>query len=244
MQRLSAASVQSTGQQVTIFSYQPRALRETGIGADVADAREVLADPALDSMNRNIPDHFSDHFRVEGLAKSLGVWIDLDLVFLKPWPQSDYVLGRDGADLCGAILGLPHDSPILLDYLAICRRRPLMYAMPWFTRRQRLAVAYKRLEKLVTGKPPPRLHYGPPTLEYLARKHALKDEVAPPEVYYPVSSLRSAVAMLGEGDRVSEFITANTRTVHLWQNIYQRIVGPDHPKPDTWLGRKCRELAI
>jgi len=81
-------------------------------------------------------------------------------------------------------------------------------------------------------------------LTYLTDKHRMRTAVAGQDVYFPVPCSKANVAMFGDGNRVEEFLTPNSRTVHLWSQFYQKVLGPDRPKPDTWVGRKCAELAI
>jgi hypothetical protein len=160
MQRLSVASAIATGHEVTVFSYEPKQLRSQLPEASIEDAHEVMDGAALGDMTAKLPDHFSDHFRVEGLAKGLGTWADLDIVFLRAVGEEDYLLGGDMGDVCNAVLNLPPDSPILADYLSMCRHRPIRYSMPWWTPRKKAIMTWQRFEKWVRGKPPPRLHYG------------------------------------------------------------------------------------
>jgi len=244
MPRLTVASAVATGHDVTVFSYEPKLLRRELPGVRVEDAREVLDDPALTEMNARIPDHFSDHFRVEGLARELGAWVDLDVVFLRAIGSEDYLLGDDNGEICNAVLKLPANSAMLADYLTLCRRRPIRYLMPWWTPRKKALMTWKRIEKKLRGKPPPRLQYGPPMLTYLTGKHQMRSAVASQEVYFPVPCSKANVAAFADGDRVEEFLTPNSRTVHLWSQYYSKVLGSDRPHPATWLGRQCAELAI
>jgi hypothetical protein len=244
MQRLSVASAVATGHDVTVFSYDPHLMRGEFPGASIEDAREVMDDPALAGIKSKLPDHFADHFRVEALAKCLGTWADLDIVFLRPVGSEDYLLGDDKNEVCNAILKLPADSHILADYLAMCRRRPIRYIMPWWTPRKKALMTWKRVEKWLTGKPPPRLQYGPPMLTHLTGKHDLWSRVAPQEVVFPVPSTKANVALFADGSSIESFLTDKTRTVHLWSQYYKKVLGTDRPKADTWLGRQCNALGV
>jgi len=244
MQRLSVASAVATGHDVTVFSYEPKQLRSELTGASIEDAREVMDDPALSAMTAKLPDHFSDHFRVEALAKGLGTWADLDIVFLRPVGTEHYLLGDDKNEVCNAILKLPENSPILADYLAMCRHRPIRYIMPWWTPRKKALMTWKRFEKWMRGKPPPRLQYGPPMLTHLAAKHDLGGLISPQEVFFPVPSTKAYVALFSQGNSIESFLTERTRTVHLWSQYYKAVVGTDRPEADTWLGRQCDELGV
>jgi hypothetical protein len=243
MERLCAASARATGHRLTVFTYEPKRLRVEGLDATIEDARDVLCDPTLDRYKDALPSHFSNQFRLEGLAQELGVWTDLDFVFLKPIGTESYLLGWESdTSICGAILRLPSKSPILGEYLTLMRRRPIRYALPWFTWKERLSLNVKRIEKFVTGKPPPRLKYGPAALTHLVRKHGLEPQVAKREVFYPVPPMKSTIPCFANGAEVEDHIAPTTRCVHLWAAYYRQILGNDPPKLDTWLGRKHREI--
>lgn len=229
---------------MTLFSYDPTQLRSEIPGVRVEDAREILDDPTLSDLSAKLPDHFSDHFRLEALAMGLGTWADLDIVFLRPIGEEGYLLGGDNNEVCNAVLRLPAECKMLTEYLAMCRRRPIRYVMPWWSPSQKAQMAWKRFEKWVQGKPPPRLHYGPPMLTHLVHKHSLNTLILPQEVFFPVPSNKDDIAHFANGYRVQTFLTDQTRTVHLWSQYYKRVFGSDRPKPDTWLGRQCAALGV
>ena len=162
VERCSAASMAAHGLKLTVFTPHVALVRSSGLVADVRDAREVLDDPSIDWLLASRADYWSDIFRVEGLALGRGAWVDLDLIFIKPLPQQDYLIGRNGRGINNAVLKLPVGSPALTDYLSLCRQRPLPLVAPyqsWPCRiLSHLDIARKRL--LGRRLPPPALGGG------------------------------------------------------------------------------------
>lgn len=247
MERLSCATAVTAGHDVTIFTDAPAQLRPAGLGVRIEDAREVFDAGGLDDIQKRVPDHFSDWFRVEGLNKGLGTWFDLDMAVLQHLGREPYLMAWESPDsICGAVLQLPQDSPVLRDYLAFCRKRPVTHAPFWYPLPTRLNMQWKRVEKWVLGKPPPRLHYGPAALTHFTTANGCADKVLPQEVYFPFSPRTlSDMQVLVDGDALLDFITPNTRAVHLWRSVYKRANnGMTMPPRDSWLGRAVRGLDL
>jgi hypothetical protein len=215
LERLSARTAKATGHDLTVFSYEPDELRNEGLSARIEDGREVFCDPSIDHLRRKFPSHFSNQFRLEGLAKGIGIWCDLDLVYLRQIGSEPVLFGWESeSTICNAVLRLPADCALLQDYLALIRRRPVPYSMPWWTRRQHIRFALKRLERFVTGRSPPRFQYGPLALTHLAKQHGLDAIAAEQDVFYPLPPTKSAVSRFCDAGGVEGYITPRTRTVH------------------------------
>lgn len=247
MERLSCASAVAAGHDVTIFSDSPRDLRAAGLGVRIEDAREVLDSPELKGINARVPDHFSDWFRVEGLSQGRGTWFDLDMVVVKPLGNEPSLMAweRPGTSICGAVLGLAPGSPVLASYLAFCRKRPITYSPPWYPLHMRIHMHWKRAEKWLTGKPPPRLLYGPAALTHFVRANAAVGDVMAQDVYFPFSPMHlDDMRVLVDGQAVARFLTPATRAVHLWHSMYKRVNGMGLPPPDSWLGGLVRQYGV
>lgn len=246
MERLSVATATANGHQVSVFSYKPDELRSAGLGVPVEDARAVLDSPELDGINERVPDHFSDWFRVEGLAKGLGTWADLDMVYLSPLgTESSLMAWETETSVCGAVLKLEPSSPVLRDYLAFCRKRPVTYAPPWYPLHTRLNMQWKRVEKWIARKPPPRLLYGPAALTNFVRSNGRAVDVLPKDTFYPFAPVTGeSIRIFLDGTAVTEHFTPRTRAVHLWHNLFKRVNGLDPPPAGSWLGQQCRALDV
>jgi hypothetical protein len=250
MERLSVASARATGHDLTIFSYEPEKLRREGLDASIEDAREILSDPDLASLNARLPSYFVDWFRVEAMARppDLGAWVDLDVVFLKTLPQDEYLFGWERHDLIGAAIArLPINSPVLDEYLRFCRRRPIAHLPPWWSLHKKMRFALKQFRRALRGqqqlKPYHGLDYpyGPPMLTHLLEKHSLTALAKDRNVFYPGNYEMERLATTSD---VASFTTPDTVAVHLWRQLYRRKVGVTYPDPESWLAQKCNELGV
>jgi len=110
IERLSIRSALALGHSFTIYSYKPERLRGVPSGAEIRDAHEVSSN---ESLTRYFNDRWAalgtDFFRYALLEKGLGYWVDLDVLFLKPFDfENEYVFGWEHeSSINGAILRLP-----------------------------------------------------------------------------------------------------------------------------------------
>ena len=235
MERLSVASCLATGHDLTVYSHNPAALSHDGLGCKIGDAGEIMFEPTLEPMRRDFPAHWADHFRIEGLGKALGTWVDLDLIFLKPLPGNEYIMGWESDDsICNAVLRLPM-GPRLAEYRAICRRRPAAFNMPWMPLKKRLKRQMKRVTRTLQGRLPPAPLLGPTTLTHLVHKHGVAREARAMPVFYPVPISRDNIRRFGEPGFIESFIRPETVAVHLWSNVYRRVYDMAMPPADGWL---------
>ncbi len=243
MERLCVASARRVGHTLTVFSYDPAPLREAGLGVSVADARDVyICDDGLSDLRQSRPDYFSDHFRLEGMARGLGTWVDLDVVFLTPLPDTPYLFGWENDEVIGsAVLRIPAGSDLLDSYLAYCRQRPIRPAPPWWPATRRIVHTLKYHSNKWRGRKPARLLYGPVALTHFVREHGLLEMAVPPEVIYPVSR---AQLFYDPVDRVGGLLTPRTAVVHLWHRYFVEYHGMADPPPTSWIGKKCREYGL
>lgn len=241
IERLSAATAIAAGHQLTVFSYKPQDLRLDGLGVRVDDARDILCDHGLERMDRELPSHFSDCFRLEGLARGLGLWCDLDIVYLKQIPDTPYIVGREiGTEISNAVLRLPSDSPILNDYLQMCRRRPLPVTAPWLPWHSRARLMLKHCNKLIRGRRGLRPPYGPPALTHLVHAHHLEDKVVERPVYHPLDP--PEVAALAQ--RADFTPDSRTHTIHLFGSHFRATMGARLPDRSSWLGAQVYGLGV
>lgn len=235
------ASAIATGHNLTIFSYEPGKLRTEGLGVAIEDAREIL--PA--NANGTEASHFSDHFRVEGLARNLGIWADLDLVFLKTMPADGYLFGwQTPGRICGAVLRLPSDSAVLNSYLKLCRKGPLVdYVMPWFPWHLKVRRHMRAGYKALVGGRAPAPKYGPVALTHFVEQHGLKHLTKDQKVFYPIPSDKKLVASILNDGVIESLLSPETVCVHLWRSLYRDIHGPDAPK-SGWISQRLKDYDL
>jgi hypothetical protein len=236
MERLSCASAIATGHSLAVYSPNPAFLEHENLGVEVRDIGEVFHDPALEHLRRDCPAHYADHVRLVGMAKGLGTWVDLDLVFLKPLPDDDYLFGwEEPNSICNAVLRLPQGSPALAEYMEFCARRPIPFNVPWVPLRKRIKRQVKRVTRTLQGRPLPTPLLGPATLTHFLRKHGLADLAKPIPTFYPLPVGKDHIRRLAtDPDYMRSLIAPETVAVHLWRNVFSRVHGKLLP-PCQWL---------
>jgi hypothetical protein len=228
MERLSVDSARAVGHEVTVYSFEPEVLARAGLNCLVADARMVMDDRLL-ACARNIPvPHFSDRFRVEGLGKGCGTWFDLDILFLRPFPDEPYLFGWSShRTINNAVLRLPQDCPMLTEYLDIFRRGNGHDAPAWYPWHRRIHRHVKGAIRKWRGGLAALPIYGPRTLTYLAHKHGFAHLAKDRPVFYPIGPDKNLIAEML--DWPARYIRPETVCVHLWRSSWKRCHGATVP---------------
>ncbi len=235
VERCSAASMAEHGIKLTVFTPDVAQVRASGLVADVRDARGVFDDPSIDWLLKARPDHWTDIFRTEGLAQGLGTWADLDLIFVNPLPENGYLIGRNGTGINTAVLRLPVGSPVLADYLSLCRRRPLPLVGPYQPLARRVCGHLNIARKKLFGRrlPPPALGGG--TVEQIVKRRGVEAELLPAHVFYPVP-IRDLELFYQDAHTIDAMLEPDTVSVHLWNRQFTNRFGRKLPPKGSWLG--------
>jgi hypothetical protein len=222
IERLTVVSALSVGHPFTIYSYAPEKLSGAPSGAEVRDAREVAPYETLaDHIEVGRGALASDFFRYALLAKGLGYWVDLDLVFLKAIDFDDeYVFGWENKNsINGAVLRLPRDSDMLRE---LCRIPQINWRPPFYGPRKAALYYWDRLTKRDVRPQDYRWGtFGPSILTYLARKYGVAGRAKARSVFYPAMHFQVEL-FLRAPELIESLLTADTRTVHLWQSVLRR----------------------
>lgn len=114
IEQLSARSFLDTGHDLTIYAYGP--LEGVPDGATVRDAAAIFpGEPILRYRGKGSPSLHANLFRYAMIAATGELWVDLDIVALRPFAFADpQVFGMEAPGLVNnAVLRLPKDSPTL-----------------------------------------------------------------------------------------------------------------------------------
>jgi len=231
LEKLSVQSAIATGHEVTVFTYGEVETLSKALGCPVLPAASVFDDRDLDSLRLSHPSHFSDHFRLEGIAAGWGTWFDLDIVFLKPLPDDRYILGWQSHRRVGnSIMRFPANDPCLESYLAFCRQRPMpKYVMPWYPWTRKLTRVVKAGIAPLIGADRPCPKFGPDALTHFVSIHGLDSVVAPQPVYYPLPITRKILSQIDRPGAVEAFLEPRTICVHAWRGSYFGSRGRGRP---------------
>src|ERR1700743_3024801 len=110
------------GHKVTVYSFGP--LPGLPEGVTNADAETILPYAFSEKLRPDQPDgswrdwtvlQFSDFFRVRLMAKSAGLWLDADILLLKPVeiaPAKPYFAWEPSGQVGNSVLSLPPHDPL------------------------------------------------------------------------------------------------------------------------------------
>ena len=242
LERLSIHSALAAGHQLTIWSYTPGALRGVPDGVPVRDAREVMCDPR---RTKHFEGRFkalgSDFFRYEIFHHRLGYWMDLDVIVLKPLEfESPHVFGWERADsINGAVLRIPHDSPMLTELRNIPERN---WRPPFFGPRRSLNYYLARLRGDVELEDLPWGVAGPEAITYYARKHGLLAQAQPVPVFYPVP-YQQAEALFDDASVVEGMLAEETAAIHMWNSRINKFA-KDPPPEGSYIAKACARFGV
>jgi hypothetical protein len=187
------------GHPVVLYSFEK--LEGLPDGIETRDAGEIAPRSSLTAFycqGRPNLQHFSDHFRYRLQARTPHIWIDTDLVSLRPLdfgPIKSLLAKETDRSLCNAIIRIPSDDPTLGDL--ITRTERLMH------------------KDLVWGATGPRL------LTKVMGTAAVFDQAHPPKSFFPIHSHYDEFwkPFLPEYTPECVEATRDAYTLHLWNNI-------------------------
>ncbi len=148
----------AAGHNVTVYSFDPLAGLPDGVGNAEAEAilphafSEKLRPPQPDGSWRDWTTlQFSDFFRMRLMAQRAGLWLDADVLLLRPVeidPAKPFFAWERPRQLGNSVLYLPADDPIVVAFEALMRQDEL--TPDWLALRHRmvfsLAQAARQIE--------------------------------------------------------------------------------------------------
>jgi hypothetical protein len=219
------------GHQVVLHAYRNIAAPP---GIEVRDASFTLPlKPVGVHLGHGAMATFSDWFRYELLERIDGIWIDADLVCIRPIEFGQpYLFGYESRAYIGnAVLRLPAGSA-LLQHL----RRQFVsqgFIPPWFGPVRRCRYSVKRLfgahQDISTL---PHGSTGPRALTWYAAVEGVSRYALPIDVFYPLHFLKCDRAFDADFE-VASVITPRTLCIHLWHNSLVQC----EPHPRSLAGR-------
>lgn len=227
MERASLASMIRMGHAVSLYSYSP--LRDLPQGVVGRDAAEIMSGDKIlfyKDKRKPSPSLHSNLFRYALLEKTDAVWVDLDIIALRPLPDDEYLMGFETeTSVNSAVLRLPKDSPSLRDlrkFTPETRGVP-----PHITGARRLKYWIRTLgrgypiEKWVWGST------GPRALTICLRRHNEIAHARPVETFYRIGVNDHAQFLEPGRWRLSDF-GPETICLHLWGSRIRKTLAEDY----------------
>jgi hypothetical protein len=195
LRRLCLTSQVRAGHRVTLYSFAP--LADLPDGVVNADAGSVLPRAFAERLRPSgvggawrdwTTLQFSDFFRMRLMAMGAGLWLDADVLLLKPIeidPTKPYFAWEKPRQLGNSVLYLPEGDPIVAAFDALMAQDEL--TPDWLALRHRLTFAWKKLRGRVERVSDIRVAiFGPASLTALAKRHGLSDYALPRKSYYAI----------------------------------------------------------
>jgi len=185
----------AAGHKVTLYSFEPIAGLPDGIGN--AEAEAILPSAFSEKLRPPEPDgswrdwttlQFSDFFRMRLMARHAGLWLDADVLLLKPIeidPAKPYFAWERRRQLGNSVLYLPSDSSIVAAFEDLMEQEEL--EPDWLALRHRLTFMLRQLRRRSNRLADIRVAiYGPASLTALARRGGELHHALPKKSFYAV----------------------------------------------------------
>jgi len=195
LRRTCLRSQVAAGHKVTSYSFEPLAELPDGVGNAEAEAilphafSEKLRPPGPDGVWRDWTTlQFSDFFRMRLMAQSAGLWLDADVLLLKPVeidPAKPYFAWERRRQLGNSVLYLPSDNSIVAAFTDLMHQDEL--TPDWLALRHRLAFMVRQWRRRSNRLADIRVAiYGPASLTALARRSGDVRHALPKKSFYAV----------------------------------------------------------
>lgn len=214
------------GDRITVYS--PGPLLGLPDGVLWRNASEVMpADRIIRHRKTGSPALHSDLFRYQLMAKTDQIWVDLDVIALRPFQfESDWVFGFETADeVNGAVLRLPMRSVALQQLLCLT---PDRRGIPdYLTGLRRVKYWLRGMGRGLPLEDWPWGSIGPRALTYYLRQAGELNHALPISAFYAVP-LSDAARFLEPGGLSRADFGDEVFAVHLWGKQLRQAMIRDH----------------
>jgi hypothetical protein len=195
LRKLCLRSQVAAGHKVTVYSFEPLAELPDGVGN--AEAEAILPHAFSERLRPPEPDgawrdwtalQFSDFFRMRLMARNAGLWLDADVLLLKPVeidPAKPYFAWERRRQLGNSVLYLPLHNSIVAAFEDLMEQDEL--TPDWLALRHRLTFMLRQLRRRSNRLSDIRVAiYGPASLTALARRGGEMHHALPKKSFYAV----------------------------------------------------------
>ena len=195
LRRTCLRSQVAAGHKVTVYSFDAIPGLPDGVANSEAEAilphafSEKLRPPEPDGSWRDWTTlQFSDFFRMRLMAQGAGLWLDADVLLLKPIeidPAKPLFAWERPRQIGNSVLYLPPDDPIVRAFQELMEQEELM--PDWLSLRHRITFALRRLRGGSNRLSDIRVAiYGPAALTALAHRSGSARDALPKRSFYAV----------------------------------------------------------
>jgi hypothetical protein len=185
----------AAGHKVTVYSFEPLGPLPDGVGN--AEAEAILSHSFSEKLRPAEPDgswrdwtilQFSDFFRMRLMAQRAGLWLDADVLLLKPVeidPAKPYFAWERPRQLGNSVLYLPAEDEIVAAFQHLMAQDEL--TPDWLALRHRLTFMLRKLRGGSNRLSDIRIAiFGPAALTALARRAGELAYALPKQSFYAV----------------------------------------------------------
>jgi hypothetical protein len=195
LRRTCLRSQVAAGHKVTVYSFEPIGQLPDGVGN--AEAEAILPHSFSEKLRPAQPDgswrdwtilQFSDFFRMRLMAHGAGLWLDADVLLVKPVEidtTKPFFAWERPRQLGNSVLYLPANHPIVVAFEELMEQEEL--TPDWLALRHRLTFALRQLRGGSNRLSDIRIAiYGPASLTALARRTGELRHALPQKSFYAV----------------------------------------------------------
>lgn len=239
LENASLTSFVRFGHNVTLFTYG--SIPNAPEGVTVRDAREIWDnDQIIVHKKAKSPAIHADIFRAVMVATTDLVWVDTDVIALRPLPKAmKWFFGYEmEGKISNAVMGGPSSSRTFKK-LANILTDP--YPVPgWFNKKGQIEFQRRREDKIpVDWSSMPWGVTGPQALTYCAQESGEIEYAQLGHVFFPVSFQSRKLLIDGRKLEEMERTVANDETmaVHLYSRWMRKVTSGGLPSSNSWIGQ-------
>jgi hypothetical protein len=210
------SSMVKAGHQIDVYTYDQSLKFPNGV--TIRSASEII-DRNLFNNYKNCETLalFSDIFRYVGLQKAAGIWIDFEVMLLRPLIRlgDNIYAWQDGGTINNAILKLPADSIVLKRLIDMVSSRVVIG--PYWQRRKKINQAMRGL--LGHAVPIAKLEWGiigPNSLTYYLREAGMEKMALPAPAFYPIHFTKAQDFFDCDAFEIKSRLGAGNLAIHFW----------------------------
>jgi hypothetical protein len=240
LERLCMASFVANGHTVLLHAYEPPANVPDGV--TIADAAKVLPRERLFSHAQSGSFAiFADGFRYRLLLEHGGLWVDTDMVCLRPFEfdSSEVFAWQDERVINNAVLGLPKGHRLAQWMSDICEQPDR--ALPYDSVKQRRRKLVRRWLPRNSHRHVPWGETGPIGMTAAAHHLHCTGAALPFWHFYPIHYMNWHT-VFDSSLRDNPHLIAGSHGLHLWNEMARRSPGFDKNgrfPPDSLFERLC-----
>ncbi len=191
LEQLCLKSFADTGHRTRLYSDDPDLNVPDGV--ELVDAADILpVETQTHGVHGFAP--FADRFRLNLMAQTDEVWVDCDVVAVKPLMDREYIFAPAGRYFCNAVLRLPKSSTALANLLEFVNAQSPWIPLDWpwkhHFRPPNIPLDDVRGDRIMLDPSRrtdyPYMLFGPQALHYFLLQSGEAEQALPEHYFYPI----------------------------------------------------------